>query len=264
MNKKRTLPFLLCLLLVLTLLFSSCGARFVYVKNGVYRNEKTDITYHIAPSRYEPVGYYESQKVATFKRDKLEDMQLYAVSGTDGKSWLCDKDLMVLFYDASLTLPTLAEMKPNKISLQMSDTISLGMGVIENSAEIDKVVSSYMSGPRFLLTDLDSTAQKTRYDVKFSSTLYPAFYYSLVYYRFEGEALVYQVIEDGVPFTPLYEGVEVTFEDYVYETVVNGSVVSMTEHQAVYHFGAHILYDRDSGYCYMAGTDAFDAFLSAN
>ena len=252
---------LLALLLVLLLLLSSCARSMEFVKSGVYR--LNGVTYHIAPSCYEPRAYLASGKVAKLERKNMEDMILYEVEGCKDRLWLCDKELSVLFYAEGQKLPTLKEMNPTSISLQLSDVVSLGMGAVEDPAEISRVVESVANGPSFLLSDLTENIARDRYDVKFSSPAYPAFYYSLVYYRFASEVILYEAVENPDDFTPSYSGVEVTVEDHDYNEVVDGSMVSRVEHLAVYHFGRDILYDVESGRCYMAGTEAFAAIVDA-
>ena len=249
---KRFFAGALTLLLLLPLL-TACGGSMRYTEAGVYK--KGNQTYRMAPSAYEPRAYLASAKVGVLQRANMKDTPLYQVSGTEGETWLCDKELSMLFYAEGETLPTLAQLCPTALHLQLSDVLSLGLGTIEDSAEIAKVVASCTTGVSFLLEDVEAGNTYDRYEVKFASPLYPAFYYTMVYLRYASEVLIYEAVEDPTNFVPSYPGVEVTTEDYYYNAVENGTMVSKVEHLAVYHFGRDILYDMESGRCYLIGTD---------
>ena len=75
----------------------------------------------------------------------------------------------------------------------------------------------------------------TRYDIVFAD-VYLSYY--LDYLQFEHEVQVWEVVTDVAAAESAYPGIEVTFETYKNETY------------AVYHFGKHIMYNRETGRCY--------------
>lgn len=243
----------LALLLMLLPLLSSCGGAMQFVENGVYQKGKT--TYYLASANYVPRAYLASAKVGTLKRANMDVVDLYEINGSEDETWICDKDLTMLFYAEGAQLPTLSEMRPTALHLQMSDVLSLGLGTIEDVAEIQKVVDAYTSGVSFLWEDVEEGYSYDRYEILFSSAQYPAFYYSLVYLRYSEDLCLYEAVEDPTSFTPSYPGVQVTTEEYHYNVVENGVMVSKVEHLAVYHFGRDIVLDMETGRCYRLGSD---------
>lgn len=257
MRFKRVLLFLLTAVLLLPLLSSCASMRFV--RSGIY--ELHGKTYLLAPSCYEPRAYLESDRVGVLRRKHMDTLKLYAVENTEDERWICDKDLSMLFYAEGEKLPTLAELHPTSMHVQMSDVLSLGIGTVEDAAEIAKVVAACTTGPYCLREELGD--RYDRYELKFASDAYPAFYYTLAYFRYESEVLIYEAVEDPQNFTPSYVGVEVTTEDYTYTTQENGVTVTKVEHLAVYHFGRDILYDVESGRCYMAGSEILGSIVDS-
>ncbi len=239
MNKKlfRTALLLLC---VVTL-FSSCGKLpKMEVENGNYTNKKSGVTYLRASMNYEAVSIVKSKTVARVAQDKLDDIILYEIENTDPKKLLATEDYELL-YAKGTTLPKLWEMHPTKVLLSQTETISFATSSIENDADIAALVELYQNGVSFSKNEIDVGLTPTRYDLKFASTEYPAFYYILTYWRFTTDVEVWELVENPNDFIPTYAGVEVTTE--VYEG----------ENYAVYNFGKEILYDRTTGKCYAVG-----------
>lgn len=229
------------LLLSVILLLSSCGKPpKMEVENGNYTNKKSGVTYLRAPMNYEAVSIVKGKTVARVAQDKLDDIILYEIENTDPEKLLATGEYE-LFYAKGSSLPTLWEMSPAKVLISQTGTISFATGLIEDSTDIAALVGLYQNGVSFSKDEIDVGLTPTRYDLKFASTEYPAFYYTLTYWRFTTDVEVWELIDDPNTFVPSYAGVEVRTETY------------KDENYAVYNFGKEILYDRTTGKCYAAG-----------
>ena len=239
MNKKifRAALLLLCIVT----LFSSCGKPpKMEVENGNYTNKKSGVTYLRASMNYEAVSIVKGKTVARVAQDKLDDIILYEIENTAPEKLLATGDYE-LFYAKGTTLPTLWEMNPTKVLLSQTGTISFASASIEDGTDIAALVELYQNGVSFSKDEIDVALTPTRYDLKFASTEYPSFYYTLTYWRFTTDVEVWELIDDPNNFVPSYAGIEVTTEVY------------KGENYAVYNFGKEILYDRTTGKCYAVG-----------
>ena len=235
MNKNlfRALLLLLCAVT----LFSSCGKPpKMEVENGNYTNKKSGVTYLRASLNYEAVSITKSKTVARVAQRKIDDIILYEIENVAPETLLATENYE-LFYAKGTTLPTLWEMNPNKVLITQTGTISFATATIEDGADIASLVELYRNGVSFSEKDMLAGMTPERYDLKFASTEYPAFYYTLTYRRYTEDVKIYVEVEDPNNFVSAYPGVEVTIE--------NG--------EAVYNFGKEILYDRVTGKCYATG-----------
>ena len=238
MNKRifRVAVFLLSMILLL----SSCGKPpKMDVENGSYTNTKSGVTYVRAPMNYEAVSFIKSRPVARVAQDKLADIVLYEIEGTASDKMLAT-DNYELFYAKGSFLPTLWEMSPTKVLLSQTGTISFATTTIEDANDIAALVALYQGGAAFPESEIVGLTPE-RYDLKFSSAAYPAFYYTLTYRRYTQDVLVYVTVEDESSFVSPYPGIEMTMEED------DGELC------AVYNFGKEILYDRATGNCYAVG-----------
>lgn len=238
-NMKTKGLHILLPLLCLTLLLGSCAAPALKVENGVYSHPKTEVSYVRAPLCYEAVAIVENQSVARLKQGG-DDVVLYAIPDTDTAKMIASANYEI-FYAQGDYLPELWEMDANRVQVTQTGTMTYAIATIENGADVQALVELYQNGVSFSADEIDVGLKPTRYDLKFSSPHYPAFYYTLTYWRFVSDVLVYEVIDDPNDFTPRYAGVAVTTEE-------DGG-----EHYAVYNFGKEILYNRESGECFAIG-----------
>lgn len=239
MNKKLFRAALL--LLCAVTLFSSCGKPpKMEVQNGDYTNKKSGVTYVRASMNYEAVSFVKDKTVARVAQDKLDDIVLYEIENTDPEKMLATENYE-LFYAKGTALPKLWEMYPTKALITQTGTISFSNATIEDATDLAMLVSLYQNGVSFSKDEIDVGLKPTRYDLKFASAEHPAFYYTLTYWRFTEDVLVYVQIENVNDFEPVYAGIPVTTE--VYEG----------ESYAVYNFGKEILCDRVTGNCYAVG-----------
>lgn len=80
---------LLALVLVLTALLSSCGARLVRIvpeENDLFRNTKTGAVYQVLPASYEPIS--RGEEYARLDQSGVEFV-LHEIPGQSTDEWLC-------------------------------------------------------------------------------------------------------------------------------------------------------------------------------
>ena len=238
---KRNLIRTLLLLLSLVLLLSSCSKiPDLDFENGSYVNKKSGVSYLAAPLTYKARNPVENGEIAKIPYKKTDDMVLYSIDKVDSEKYLSN-DEGQLFYNSTLTLPALWEMGVEKINVVSSATVQYSVVSITDAADITAIINAYQSGVHFSHNEISIELTPKRYDLEFDSPRYPAFYYTLTYWSFPTEVLVYEVIESTEGFVSSYEGIEVSFESFEDELY------------AVYHFGKHLIYNRSTGECYPVG-----------
>lgn len=238
-------------LLLAILLLSSCTASLEY-RDGKYVNQKNGISYVAAPSPYQALAY-DDEEVAKIKQKELDDLLLYPVDGMDAQKWLCTEDFAIFYADTEV-LPSLWEMNVKKVLLNQTINLSYTVATISDAQTVRALQEHYRGGNSFPLSELEEGLRFESYDLVFESD---TMRYCITYRQYEQEILIYEAIEDPSAFTPSYEGVPVTTEDYHY--VKDG--VEMVEHLAVYHFGNGLMYNRESGLCYPVG-DLISPYLN--
>jgi len=238
---KRNLFRMLVLLMTAVLLLASCAKlpELDYT-NGAFVNEKSGVSYLAAPMTYKARNHVENGEIAKIPHTKTEDMILYSIEKIDPEKYLSN-DEGQLFYNSTLTLPALWEMGVEQINVVSSATVQYSIVSVTDANDVASIVSAYQSGVHFPSDEISLELTPKRYDLEFESSTYPAFYYTLTYWSFPTEVLVYEVIESQESFSSSYNGIEVTFESFEDELY------------AVYHFGKTLLYDRLTGECYPIG-----------
>ena len=186
MNKFiRSLSLGLALLLTAT----ACAGTLVNLKyeNGRMANKRLGLSYIPAPTNYEPVsvgeayGYYEKS-----------DMTLYEIKGLNPKEWLTQAyagSATTIFYDEDITLPTLADLNPNKIYVTEGESVTVSIVTVNDQAVIDTVIDLFTNGTYAEWPLLGSYAT---YELKFySEESYPHIYYNLTYGEFDEGIFLY-------------------------------------------------------------------------
>ncbi len=238
---KRNLLRTLLLLLTALLLLSSCSRLpDLDYQNGSFVNKKSGVSYLAAPLTYKAKNRVENGEIAKIPYSKIDDMILYSIDKVDSEQYLTNEESQ-LFYNSTMTLPALWEMGAERINVVSSATVQYSIVSITESEDISAIINAYQSGVHFSQEEISLELTPKRYDLEFDSSTYPAFYYTLTYWSFPTEVLVYEVIESTEGFTSSYDGIEVTFESFEDETY------------AVYHFGKYLLYDRVTQQCYPIG-----------
>ncbi len=224
------------------MLFAACNkVPTMKMKDGVYVNQKTKVSYVNAPSYYRANEYVE-KAVAKIEPKEQAEFLLYAITGLDEKQWLCDADFSV-YCAVGVTPPELWEMSIHAVYINRTINASYTVQKIVDTKDIEALINTYQNGTSFSYNDIshadvNTKPNPTRYDIVFEDV---SLSYCLIYLQFEEEVLVYELISDPNNFSVTYPGVEVTTEKY------------KDEYYAVYHFGTHIMYDRETGRCYPIG-----------
>ncbi len=239
------------LLLALAALFSACsaGAAELKFENGVLRDEKGEKTYLAAPGNYKAVAIRSNKQIAIIKPSKGSDIPLYAVDGMDPNSWLAREDY-VLYYSSDITLPTLREMNTKYITISRVSESAIEEKRLEKKVEIDDLVDIYERGTT-ISRDKISDTPATRFELLFFSEVYPGIAYSLEYWKFDAEVIVYAALTDAGEIPDLYPGINASIEE------IDG------ERVAVFRLGKGLIYDRIRNCVYAVGSVVEDYFNAA-
>ncbi len=166
------------LLLLACLLLLSCSSSLVSLKyeDGTFYNKGQKLTYLPAPANFDP--YAIGEAYAYYEPGK---MTLYEIQGLDPKKWLTEEysgNSTTVFYEDSVTLPTLREMAPTSAFLCVTDELIISIAEITEKDTIQQLIDLYESGEKTMWPMDDAT---TFYDLRFySENLYPHLYYTLV------------------------------------------------------------------------------------
>lgn len=237
MKKRFLKAFAFCCALIM--LLASCSkVPTMKMKDGVYVNKKTKTSYTHASACYRANEYVDNP-VAKIEPKEGQEILLYAISGMDGQRWLCDENFSV-YYAVGETPPALWEMTVREVYINKTVNASYTVQKIVDAGKIAKLIEIYQNGPSFDYHDLthaDVTVKPNpkRYDIVFADT---SLSYYLDYLQFEHEVQVWELVSDPKNVESAYPGVEMTLETYKGDTY------------AVYHFGKHIMYNRETGRCY--------------
>ena len=181
---------IVALLLVCVALLCSCGKQptKLRLENDVYRAKKlkqVEIAYREAPYTYRATSILEGTVVCLATGGIPDEFPLYAIENADPDNWLTD-EYYSLFYNADITLPTLAEMKPYSISLcDVVGDYARERGTLNRDyqAEIDELVKELTEGKSYP-KELLSLHDHTLFELLFHSEQYPEFYYVLEYWKY--------------------------------------------------------------------------------
>ncbi len=242
-QKIRMLSVFLCCVMLLA---SCSNLNTIKFKDEEYIDNKNNITYLQAPLNYEAVKIKENG-VARVKQKVGDDIILYPVEGIGTEQMLAN-DLYEVFYAEGMTLPKVWEMGVSEVYICQTKEITAQLASINQAADVSALIELYRNGTTCPKEKISMEQSTGHYYLKFVSSTHPHLYYCLEYLEFEEDVVIYEAIKDMSTFTPKYNGVLVTYEDYEYEE--NGQ--TCVEHLAVYHFGTGILYDRAAGVCYPA------------
>ncbi len=238
MKHIRITACFLCLLLL-----ASCGrAPKMEYQDGAYRVSGLG-AYVAAPDCYEAKSIRKDKPVARFKQAG-DDLLFYAITGVSTEKMIALDDY-TLFCAVGTRLPELWEMDAEIALICQNAAVTYSLAELEGE-ELDGIVAQSRDGAHFSGKEIDPGLDYSVYEIKFESSRYPDFYYSLIYREYSKDVLVYQAINDLDSFEVLYDGVPVTTEEYEYEE--NGE--KKVELLAVYNFGKHILYNRATGECF--------------
>lgn len=157
-----------------------------------------DAEYRFAPLGYEPT--FQGEEYALI--DNAMQETLYVIGECDPKEWLTTEyagAATMVYYSSSITLPTLSEMKPEKLYFCSQDMSVNALAVLGGTDEDDKIIADIIAmlydesiedeiWPR---GDISET-----YQLKFYSSDWPAIYYNVVYAVGDGKSYFYDRVQD--------------------------------------------------------------------
>ena len=185
--KKSLLILSAILLCAMTLV--SCKTTLKPGDKGLY-DKQNDITYSHASTVYEATSLLkEYGKLALTSK---ESYALYTIPGADPTVMLATEDFNIV-YAAEYVMPTLLEMSPSIIHICTDSSTSVHeIQRIEDVVIIASIVTDFTSG-----TNLPYPAGSPlrSYKVRFESTQYPGFYYTLTYVEYAEDVEI-----DGVSY----------------------------------------------------------------
>lgn len=247
MRKIRTFALLLALAALLTA--CSAGAMELKFENGALRDEKNEVAFLTAPFNYKAVAVDPDRQVAIIKTSKGADVPLYAVEGMDRTKWLAKEDY-TLYYSADVKLPTLSEMQVTYVAVSRVSSAALETGRLESKAEIDDLVETYEQGTT-IPRDKVTATPSARFELLFFSDTYAGISYSLEYWKFDSEVVVYAALTESGEIPSLYPGINASIEEISGERV------------AVFRLGKGLIYDRVQNCVYAVGSVVEDYFNAA-
>ncbi len=180
-NTARGLLTLLCLVMT-GLLCTSCKATLKPQEEGVY-NDRTKTYYHHASTVYEATALVK--EYGTLKVNDKSEYTLYTIPGMDAVEMLATEEYNVL-YAVGDEMPTLLEMAPTILHVCTDSTTVHEIKRMEDSGDIYSLVHAYTNDPSIPYPGITPLRN---YRVRFESTQYPGFYYTLAYIEY-GEDIV--------------------------------------------------------------------------
>ena len=188
MKMTKQIALILCLCLSL-LALASCG---VIIHEDLGAGDAVDkssgVVWHHASTCYEAVKLEKKQGKLVVKE---QEMELYKLPDMDPNEWLATEDKNVI-YSEGVTLPTLAEMAPEEMTIYLDSATELKLKTIDKSEVIDALVKAYTEGESAVYP---AKTPYATYRVRFASEDYPGIYYVLTYVEYSSD-YIYDIDEE--------------------------------------------------------------------
>lgn len=180
-NCKRIISAIAAAVAVATLSACSHVVKMNYNDDGILCGGNAE--YRYAPLGYEPT--FQGEEYALIDNEMQEI--LYTVGECDPKEWLTTEyagAATMIYYSTDISLPTLEEMKPEKMYFCEQDTNVNALQVVgdtdEGKALIAEIIA--MLGNDDIENEIWPRGDiNTTYQLKFYSPDWPAIYYNVVY-----------------------------------------------------------------------------------
>ena len=188
LSLRKTLLILLAVTLC-ALSLASCKTTLKPGDNGLYDNQNK-ITYCHASTVYEATALVkEYGKLALTSKESYD---LYTIKGADPTEMLATEDYNIV-YAAGLTMPTLLEMAPTIVHVCTDSSTSVHeIQRIEDTVVVASIVADFTAGENL---SYPAGSPLRSYKVRFESTQYPGFYYTLTYVEYAEDVEI-----DGVNY----------------------------------------------------------------
>lgn len=167
--------------LLCALSLASCKTTLKPGDKGLYDSQH-EIAYSHASTVYEATALV--QEYGKLALTDKESYALYTVPGTDPTELLATEDYNIL-YAEDVTMPTLLEMAPSvlHICVDSSETVR-EVHRMDDVVAIAALVQAYTAGENL---SYPAKTPLRSYKVRFESTEYPGFYYTLTYVEYAEE-----------------------------------------------------------------------------
>ena len=181
---------LLSVVLLCALSLASCKATLKPGDKGLY-DQKNDVTYSHASTVYEATALVkEYGKLALTAK---ESYALYTIPGADPTEMLATEDYNIV-YAAGYTMPTLLEMAPTILHICTDSSATVHeVHRMEDTVDIASIVMKFTSGENLAYP---AGSPLRSYKVRFESTQYPGFYFTLTYVEYAEDVEI-----DGVNYS---------------------------------------------------------------
>ena len=175
MKKRNMIRIISALLCLCTLILCSCGKKYEFSvdEEGYFVNDKSGVTYDIAPICYEAISVSEDAFAEQGKRE------FFAITGTDTSKWLCDT-FGIVYYAKGMKLPTLKEMNISYVDVTENDAI---VKQISDAEKINELKAFTESGKETAYPGAAGFAPKVNLRLKFADTE-NGVYYVLAYLEY--------------------------------------------------------------------------------
>ena len=175
--------------LMLTAVLASCADLVKLTEEGgKLIDGENGITYVGAPICFEPISLEEEP----YARCRSMKLKYYGIVGQSTSDWISEpfEGIGGLYYaEGKITLPTLTEFDANQLIICVEDTITVGLGVVTEKADVTAIAEAFTEG-----TPTSIVQAGVSYKLKFSSDKeeYAGIYYNLIYVEGDdGENYIY-------------------------------------------------------------------------
>lgn len=177
-------------LLTSALFLNGCNSTLMSLSytDDQFINKGENLYYNYAPISYEPVSVGEPYAYCADM-----EMTFCEIPGVDPKEWLTEEfsgTATTVLYNENITLPTLAELDPDKIFVCLSGERIFSLATVEDQAAIDEIIRVFNEGEEAVWPLVNATLT---YHLKFySEKNAPAIYYNLIYGEFAEGNFLYE------------------------------------------------------------------------
>lgn len=178
MKKRNLIRALAALLCLCALALCSCGEKYYFAldEEGNFVDEKSGVTYNIAPLCYEAISV-SSEIFAT--QGKVD---FFAITGTDTSRWLSDS-FGIVYYAKGTKLPTLKEMNVSHVDIFENDEL---VDKVSDPEKINELKALYENGKESAYPGAAGLTPNVNLRLKFADADH-GIYYVLAYLEYPQE-----------------------------------------------------------------------------
>ena len=243
--KKIVSLALVCAILTLSCLCTSCTPSLKKEADGSFRNPQTNVTYSPAGLNYYAKPFGEDPYARIKLDNGGDDILLYEIEGIDPERYLVSNGYTVYCAQGAVP-PELYDLPCVRVGIYDTQVAS-NDGNVTNASEIAALKDLHKNGSHTTLNNvgLYITESTDWYDLHFfGDGEYKGIYYQLKYGVFTEDVIITELVErdSNGHYVDLYPGVPYVIEQKTYE----GKEYTV----ATYNFGKEIMCDMITGNCY--------------